>query len=313
MLRKIIFVICIFVSLVLFIDGISVLALMNSKKDESLRNTRLDSGNGIIQDDIQKMATNEESSISTDEPINILVLGLDEEGERSDVILLLNYNPDVGSINILSVARDTRVRARGKRVKINALIGLGGEKLITGKVEELTGLKVDYYITLDFIGFRKIIDTLGGVEVDVPFDMDYDDPEQNLHIHLKKGRQVLNGIQAEHFARYRKGNTSNEGYSDGDLGRIKAQQQLIKALIDQKAKLKYLHKVDDVYFILQKHMKSNIELYDIQYYMKKFMNNGCDSIRTFTIPGESAYIGGISYFVYDREKLKQIIEENFYR
>jgi len=113
------------------------------------------------------------------------------------------------------------VKVNGKYMKINALIGKGGEKMVIDMVEDITGLPVDYYVTLNFKGFREIVDTLGGVEINVPFDMDYDDPYQNLHIHLKKGKQVLDGKKAEQFVRYRKATTTGKVMRMGILDGLK--------------------------------------------------------------------------------------------
>lgn len=245
-------------------------------------------------------------------PINLLVLGLDEDGTRSDVILLANYKPGKNCINILSITRDTKVTVKGKTIKINSLVGMGGEKLISSKVEEMTGLQIHYYLTMDFTGFRKIIDELGGVEIDVPFDMHYDDPVQNLHIHLKKGRQLLDGREAEQFVRYRKSNIPGQGYKDGDLGRIEAQQLFIRELVKQKLNLKYISKVDNIYAIIKEHTKTNIELTDIMYYLKKF-NIKVDKIKTWTMPGNPVIIDNLAYFIYDNEKTSELIKDNFYR
>lgn len=297
--RKRVFIICIVVSVLLFIDGVLVidnLFIIGTKKPQGSVHNLID-----------------EQSVSVDSPINIIVLGLDEEGVRSDVIVLLNYNPGDGKLNILSIARDTRVRARGNITKINALVGMGGEELLIKGVEQLTGLKVDYYLTLNFIGFRKIIDTLDGVKINVPVDMDYDDPEQNLHIHLKKGEQVLDGNKAEQFVRYRKGNKNGQGYTDGDVGRIKVQQEFMKSLIDQKVKLRYFSKVDDVYFILKKYMRTNIELNDINYYLNNIRNTKYEKIQSYTIPGEPAYVDDIWYFVCNKKKTRELIDNKFFR
>jgi LCP family protein required for cell wall assembly len=303
--RRFVFFTCIFVLSVLFIDGISVLAVI-TRKTEPKQEVRQGTSTG-------KIKIQDESSIMSSEPVNLLVLGLDEEGVRSDVIMLVNYNPDIGRINLLSIARDTRVRAKGKVSKINALVGLGGENLVISKVEELTDLDIDYYLTLDFAGFRKIVDALGGVEFDVPMDMNYDDPEQGLHIHLKQGRQILNGDKAEQYVRYRKGNRRKEGYQDGDIDRMKAQQKLMRALLEQKLKLKYFLKLDDIYFILKEHMRTNIEIGDIKNYLPKLRNIEYSETKTFTIPGDSVYTNGIWYYIYDEKKLENIIEVNFYK
>lgn len=227
--------------MILFIQGIYTLLFA----EEEYSGTKFGGEYNFVE--IVKRKIDEEEPKNTISYINVLVLGLDDDETRSDVIALINYNPIESKMKILSIARDTRVRVNGKYTKINSLIGKGGEKLVVDMVEEITGLPIDYYITLNFKGFREIVDILGGVEIDVPFDMDYDDPYQNLHIHLKKGKQVLDGKKAEEFVRYRKGNHSGEGYEDGDLGRIKMQQLFIEEFVKQKLKLKYLLKADEIF------------------------------------------------------------------
>ncbi|MBA1337218.1 MAG: Cell envelope-associated transcriptional attenuator LytR-CpsA-Psr, subfamily M [Firmicutes bacterium] len=277
MSRKLVLVICIFIISVLFIDGLAILYYAKEDMDTKIRGNNR---NQIENNTRDTRINNQQEGY----PINLLILGLDGDGTRADVILLANYKPGKNSVNILSITRDTKVVVNGKTTKINALVGMGGEKLIISKVEDITGLPVNYYLTMDFVGFRKIIDGLGGVEIDVPFDMHYDDPAQNLHIHLNKGRQVLDGKKAEQFVRYRKGNISGQGYRDGDLGRIEAQQLFIRELVKQKFNLKYISKIDDIYAVLKEHTKTNIQLADIMYYLKNF-NIKIDEIKTWTIPG----------------------------
>lgn len=246
-------------------------------------------------------------------PVNIIIMGLDDEEKRSDVILLLNFDPVSNRINILSIARDTKIKINSRNVKVNSLVGIGGEELVVEKVEELTGLPIHYYVTLNFEGFRNIIDTLDGVEVEVPFNMNYDDPEQNLHIHLKKGKQLLDGDKAEQFVRYRKGNRAGEGYTFGDLGRIEAQQKFIKAMMEQKAKVKYIAKADEIFLILKKYMNTNIEIGDINFYLNELMNLRFCQVESYSLPGDSAYIKKVSYFIYDEEKTKELIDINFFK
>lgn len=303
-LRKIVFISCILISAVLFTSGVSVLARLNlrSKSDSPKRA------------DISHFEFIEsEPAGEGKSPINILILGVDEEGVRSDVILLINYSPEEGKINMLSVARDTRIKVRGRYEKFNALVGLGGEILTVNAIEQLTGLHIKYYLTLNFKGFRKIIDTLDGVEFEVPFDMNYDDPDQNLHIHLKRGVQVLNGEKAEHLVRYRKGNRPGDGYIDGDMGRIKMQQDFMKALVQQKIKLKYVSKADDIFMILKKYIKTNFEIGDVDYYLKDLKKIRYDQVKMYTIPGDSAYIDDLWYFICDKNKTKELINNKFYK
>ena len=244
-------------------------------------------------------------------PVNLMLLGLDGDETRCDVIMLLNFDPETSSLNILSIARDTRVRFGNVYKKINSLYSKGGETLLADEIRNITGLPVHYYITADFGGFRKIIDTLGGVEFDVPFRMKYDDPTQNLHIHLKKGKQVLDGKKAEQLVRYRKGNLRGQGYIEGDIGRIKMQQDFIRALIDQKLNFQYLSKADEIIAIIRDNVKTNIETSDIARYFPSAVRMGKEDIKTFVLPGESHIIKDVWWYIHDREQTAALISENF--
>lgn len=250
-----------------------------------------------------------ESSVSEETPVNLLVLGLDNEETRCDVILLFHFDPVSSRLSILSVARDTRVYANGVFCKINAVYSKGGEKMVAEEISEITGLPVHYYITMDFKGFREVIDALGGVDFNVPFRMSYDDPTQNLHIHLRKGLQHLDGRKAEQLVRYRKGNYKGQGYTEGDIGRIKMQQDFIKSLIEQKASLKYLSRADEIFEIFQNYVKTNIALPDIIQYMGFAGKLDKDEIRSYVLPGESHMINGAWFYIHDPDKTADIIED----
>lgn len=304
-LRRGIFYICAVFSLILFIQGVYVLLFA----DEEESRTDFQSKYNPIQ--IIRKNTYDDSYKKKNTCINLLLLGLDEEETRADVIVLINYSHEKGKMNVLSIARDTRLKVDGKAIKINALIAKGGEKAVIDQVEDITGLKIDYYMILNFKGFRKIVDTMGGVKIEVPFDMDYDDPYQNLHIHLKKGKQVLGGKEAEGFVRYRKGN-EGEGYENGDIGRIEMQHKFISEFIKQKFKIKYLLKADDIFFILKENMKTNVETGDLRYFVRDINNLKVPDIKSYTLPGYSKYIENQWYYIYDRKETDRLIKDYFY-
>ncbi|HOQ37369.1 MAG TPA: LCP family protein [Acetivibrio sp.] len=304
-LRKVVFYICTVFSLILFIQGVYFL-LFSGEEGNS---TDFRSKYSPIQ--IIRKNTYDDSYRKKNSCVNLLLMGLDEEETRADVIILLNYSHEKGIINVLSIARDTRVKVDGKAMKINALISKGGEKAVIDMVENMVGLNIDYYMTLNFKAFRKIVDTLGGVKIDVPFDMDYDDPYQNLHIHLKKGERVLNGREAEGFVRYRKGN-EGQGYENGDIGRIEMQHKFISEFIKQKFKMKYLLKADDIFYILKENMKTNVEIGDLRYFIRDLDNLKVPEIKCYTLPGDSKYIDNQWYYIYDRKETERIIEDNFF-
>jgi LCP family protein required for cell wall assembly len=307
--RGIIFAAVALLLAVFFVNGLYALNALNNKHDKDDRQKKGERADNLTVRDEK----HDESGIAWEAPVNLLILGLDDEEARSDVMLLVNFSPAEGRVNMLSIARDTRINLEGKHVKINALISLGGERAVVDRVESITGLPVHYYITLNFAGFRKIVDTLEGVDFVVPFDMDYDDPDQNLHINLARGRQTLNGREAEQLVRYRKGNRPGEGYEDADIGRMKMQQDFIRALIRQKAKLKYISRADDIFIILQKHLVTNIGMGDIRRYLKYVINIKPENVNAFILPGDSVYMNNVWYFIYDRKKTRELISECFFR
>lgn len=166
---------------------------------------------------------------NSDEPmqsLNVLLLGKDDASGLADVIMILNVNAEKGEMSLLQIPRDTYISTpAGCSKKINgASRVLGGDGELCKAVGEAMGLEMDGYISVDTEFVSKAVDLFGGVELCVPMDMDYDDPYQGLSIHLKKGKQKLDGRQAVGFVRYRK------GYLRADIGRIDAQKIFLSAL-----------------------------------------------------------------------------------
>ncbi len=177
--------------------------------------------------------------------INLLLLGRDLDRDnrgrvihtkgRTDAIMLAHVDFRNRQVSILSIPRDTLVHIpgyRGKR-RMNSANALGGPELTKDTVEELVGVHPDYYMLVNFEGFEKAIDTMGGLSIDVDKQLDYDDNWGNLHIHLKPGQQQLNGYQSMGFVRYRK---SKDGDAETDLIRIGRQQKFLCAV---KSKLSH--------------------------------------------------------------------------
>jgi len=304
---KFILAISITLLLVLFANGVWYIFIQRNKEPETLPAPLYEGEIGEAGQPVEYR----ESSVSREVPVNLMVLGLDRDETRCDVIMLFHFVPSSSSLSILSVARDTRVLSDGVFTRINTLYSKGGEKRVAEKITEITGLPVHYYITVDFKGFREVIDALDGVEFYVPFRMNYDDPVQNLHIHLKKGLQVLNGKKAEQLVRYRKGNFKGQGYTEGDLGRISMQQEFMKALIKQKMNIRYLSRFHKIFGILQQYVKTNITIADATQYIGSISKVKPDEIKTFTLPGTSRIIGGKWYFILDRQKTSSLIKEHF--
>lgn len=244
------------------------------------------------------------------DPVTVLIAGLHPDGPLTDFIMVAKYNPKTGSVNALSIPRDTRVIGTVDN-KINSAYARGKDiQKLKDKVKDVTSLDVDYYVILDTAAVRKMVDAIGGVPMEVPMDMDYDDEEQDLHIHLKEGYQVLDGDKAEQFIRFRKGNNGG-GYKTGDVGRVEAQQKFIKAAIDQVLKPSTLLKLPELISLGLESVKTDMKLSDILGYIDDVKNFDKSKLRIESLPGEGLYIGNVSFFVHDSDKTKELIEEMF--
>ncbi len=256
------------------------------------------------------------------EMVNILLLGVDEGGMRSDTIMLVSLNGKDDKVSILSIPRDTRVKVGSGYQKINAAIGIGAqevrkgnltepEELSVDKVKKLTGLPIHYFMSVNFDGFKEVIDVLGGVDFEVPFNMVYDDPLQNLHINLKKGMQHLDGEAAHDFVRFRQGNPGYRGYANGDLGRIEAQQAFVRALVKQKLKPQYLAKANDLFEVIRKHVRTNYSARDLVKHLGIIKNITAEDVNMYQMPNTPQMISGISYVICNTEELQTLIETEF--
>ena len=254
--------------------------------------------------------------------VNILLLGVDEGGMRSDTIMLASLNGRTGKLSVLSIPRDTRVRVGNYYQKINAAIGIGAqevrkgnlkepEELTVQKVKLLTGMPIHYFMSIDFDGFKEVIDALGGVEFEVPFRMKYDDPVQNLHIDLQPGLQVLDGEAAHDFVRFRKGNAGYPGYAMGDLGRIEAQQAFIKALIQQKVNAKYLLKADELFEVVVRNVRTNYTAKDLIRHLGAISKVDSELMTMYQLPGAAQTISGVSYFLCDERATQELVDTAF--
>ncbi len=249
--------------------------------------------------------------------INLLLMGVDEGGYRSDTMILACINTKTNEVNILSLPRDTRVSYGSNKAKLNSAVGIGmqevkkgniqePEELTVQKIKDLTGLPVHYFMSVDFDGFKAIIDVLGGVDFEIPFDMKYDDPVQDLHIDLKAGMQHLDGEAAHDFVRFRQGNPGCKGYPMGDLGRIEAQQKFIKALAEQKLNAKYFFKATDIFNVIKKYVRTNYTSKDLLKHIGVISKIDPENVNMHQLPGSAQNIGGGSYYVCDTAKMLEL-------
>ena len=249
-------------------------------------------------------------SAEENEDMDFLVLGTDKDETRTDLILLCHYDGEKNLINALQIPRDTRVETGRKDKKINSAYGSkNGIESVKSEIGSLTGVCPDKYIVLNFDGFRKLVDAIGGVEYTVPVDMKYSDPAQNLYIDLKQGRQVLDGEKAEMLMRFRK-NDDGSGYVDGDIGRLKVQKNFYKEVIRKLMSFESIMNVGGVMDAVGGNFKTDFTLSDFISHIKDFKKMNENSVNVFVLPGVSKYLeengSMISYYIADTNQLNEL-------
>ncbi|MBU3804520.1 MAG: LCP family protein [Candidatus Cellulosilyticum pullistercoris] len=263
------------------------------------------------------------------DPINktLAVFGVDEDGYRTDVIFVVNYNSETGKSRVISIPRDTKVdwseeqQAKMEEIKgysvsvskINEMTSYVGMEHINEftipEIEELLDIQIDNYVIITIDAFKQIVDAIGGVEVDVPVldgnGLHYDDNSQDLHIHLDPGLQLLDGEAAEGLVRFRK------GYAEGDVGRIKTQQLFLEAFAKKITSPQIITKIPNIIKTVFDTVSTDIKLSEISGYLPYLKSLSTDKLTFNIIPGEGQYIGSKSYFIVDEAAMPAFLEEVF--
>ena len=232
-----------------------------------------------------------------------LVTGIDNEGYHTDTIMVVSLDTAAKKVNVVSVPRDTQVDVDRDHKKINAAYAYGGTKELKRELESILGFVPHYYIRVDLEAFTKLVDAVGGVEFDVPQDMDYDDPSQDLYIHLIKGRQLLDGDQALQLVRFR-------GYFNADLGRMQTQQEFLKALAKEVLTPASILKINTFVDIFQQNVKTDISLRDLQWFAQQSIKlNPATDITMQTLPYSDdggSYLGVFYLFLSPEEVVSMV-------
>lgn len=243
---------------------------------------------------------------------NFLILGVDNEGLRTDTIIVASYDANEGTVDMLSIPRDTRMYVGSRFQKINAAHAISqsngkirGPEGSIEAVTRLTGIPINYYVEFSFKAFRETIDALGGIQYDVPQRMKYSDPTQGLYIDLYPGDQLLDGDKAEQLVRFRK-------YPEGDIKRVRVQQDFIKAVIDQKLNIEIVTKIPELYKTLSENVKTNMSLGDIIKYANSLKDIDKEKITMHELPGEYSGAGyDASYWLPNMKEIKLLVQNTF--
>ena len=245
----------------------------------------------------------------------ILVSGHDDDNGGSDTNILVMVDPDQGAINAVSIPRDTLINADWNVPKFNAAYNVGGVERLCRELSNLLGIPVDYYVAVDLEGFVELVNAIGGVNFDVPVDMNYDDPTQDLHIHFSKGMQYLNGEDALKVVRFRH-NNDGTGYGTEDIGRIQTQQKFLAAVAKQMLSTLNLDMIKTYADLFVNYVDTELTVGNLVWLGQQALSMGLDNIHFYTLPGEAKTLVDVpfwdgSYYVLDAQGALEIVNSSF--
>lgn len=254
-----------------------------------------------------------EKSVLEGKRLNTLIVGVNDN--MTDTIILSSFNIETKDIDMISIPRDTYHERKGHEGaaerKINSIYKDEGMETLIDNVQDLLGEKIPihHYVVAEYEGVAKMVDVVGGVKVDVPINMKYDDPYSDppLKIRIKKGEQVLDGEEAIDFLRFRK-NNDGPGYINGDLGRIESQQQFIKSFLKKALGPKLL----SVTKTGLSYVDTDIKMSQGLSYASRLLGVSSDKVNMIMLPGIDEYIGDTSYYIQDEEATHQLIKDMYH-
>lgn len=265
------------------------------------------------------LGQNKEKIANMDE-IQFLVIG--ESGNMTDTIIACTYNPKTQDATMVSIPRDTFIGSSESKAttsdKINCRYNINKDPMDTVKaVNKVTGLNLQYYVFVDTEALIKVVDAIGGVEFDVPIDMDYDDSskQNTIHIHLKQGVQTIDGEKAEQLLRFRHNNDGTSypvEYGDNDLGRMRTQREFIKATISQTIQANNIFKIDELLNIAATYVKTNIPLSLTKDYIPCVVGFNTENLKSEMLPNTTKMLNNLSFVIVNESETEKLINDVFY-
>jgi polyisoprenyl-teichoic acid--peptidoglycan teichoic acid transferase len=233
--------------------------------------------------------------------LNVLILGYQSDEETTDTVILAHLDVSRRTATLVSIPRDTWVPIPHQgSMKINAAYAFGGAHATARAVGKLLGgVPIDAIVALQPEGAAKIVDAMGGLDVNVGEDMDYDDNSGDLHIHLRKGEQHLNGDQVAGYVRFRHDPAS-------DFGRVKRQQQTLKLMIDQLSEPQNWAKLPNILQLARKQINTTLNNAQLASLLTIYRNVPDDNVRSFTLPSKAGWVGDASVVFADQRWAKLI-------
>ncbi len=276
----------------------------------------------INSDKKDKDKEKEEQNLKT----NVAVFGVDIDGYRTDTMFVVHFDGERNSADLVSVPRDTQIRLSDseydkmrdfnrhtpRTMKLNEMTAYAGIKNIrestVTQMEKLLGITIDNYATVEIEAFRKIVDIIDGVDVNIPHRMYYTDNAQGLRIDLQPGMQHLNGADAEGLVRFRKG----AGSDGSDTARIERQQLFLKAFAKKLLSKEMIPNYPKMIPAMFQHVKTDVNLLDLPKYYGYASTFNVEAINFHTVPGDARYQGNVSYFFPDMDILDEFVQGIFY-
>ena len=278
--------------------------------------TRIAQNGGGMRGIVSTLVGTNSEQVKNLDDIYMLILGKSQN--MTDTIMVVKYSPKNQQASLLSIPRDSFVGKSTSSAtafdKINSKYQISPQSTIDA-VNRLTGLNLKYYVTVDTKALRDLVDAIGGVYFDVPIDMDYDDSSQALAIHLKKGYQLLNGMQAEGVVRFRHNNNGTSypsEYGDNDLGRMKTQRAFIEIVLKQTLKVGNITKVNQLINIAKEEVSTNIPWDTLKNYAVALMDFDTNNLKTGALPGAADYYNGLSFFIVNTKQSKEMVNDLFF-
>ena len=271
-----------------------------------------------VEPEAPKAISTEKTSDSDVEPVSpdrqqdiytILLVGNDDGNGNTDTIVVGRLDTVNHTMDFVSIPRDTLVNLDWNVRKINAVYAgtanSGGVAIdgLKTQIRNLIGFNVDCYAVIDLDVFVDTVDLMGGVWFDVPQAMHYEDPGQNLYIHIDAGYQCLNGEQAMGVVRYR------SGYANGDLGRIEMQQQFLKAVATQFIRLGNIPNISQVVSLLAKNMDTDLSAANIAFFLRQALLCSSEDINFHTMPNTPDMVYGLSYTFVELDPWLEMINQ----
>lgn len=244
-----------------------------------------------------------------EEPFALIVAGISLRQSLGDMglpdtIMLALVNPETGKVNLISIPRDTYVDIPGfGHDKINSTYALGGMDLLTKTTQKWLGIRIRGYVSLNFEAFVDLVDLLGGIEVEIKRNMEYDDPIDGTKIRLSPGRKQLDGKNTLDFVRFRK---SNDGNHASDYDRMERQQEVVFALYKKALSIRTFSKIKVMMDILGENIKTTLSPSETEGLIRKFIHFSDIQLDTTSIIGQGHLIDSIWYEVISREEMERI-------